>query len=130
MKTFPLALRISDLRIGQPAGIVSNLRFLEAKEVFVAVDLWPLLRKDVVINAVRLKEPRIELVRGPAGAWNYETSTETGAQTASSGTLTLDQLTIEDGQIALDDQKAGKPRDVYEHIDLDRKGLGPTAAGC
>src|SRR4030088_1450446 len=51
VKTFPLALRISDLRIGQPAGIISKLPFVEAKEVFVAVDLWPLLGKDVVINA-------------------------------------------------------------------------------
>ena len=129
VKTFPLALRISNLVIGQPAGIVSNLAFVEAKEVFVAVDLWPLLRKDVVIKSVRLKAPRIELVRGPTGAWNYQTGTETGAQTPSSGTLTLDQLAIEDGQIALDDQKAGKPRDVYEHIDLDLKGLGPDRRG-
>ena len=43
--------------------------------------------------------------------------------------MTLDQLTIEDGQIALEDQKAGKPRDVYEHIDLDLKGLGPDRRG-
>jgi uncharacterized protein involved in outer membrane biogenesis len=129
VKTFPLALRISDLRIAQPAGIVSKLPFVEAKEVFVAVDLWPLLRKEVVINAVRLKSPRIELVRGQAGAWNYETGTQTGDETASTGTLTLDQLTIEDGQIALDDQKAGKPRDVYEHIDLDLKGFGPDRHG-
>src|SRR6266436_3325525 len=91
LKTFPLALRISDLRIGQPAGIVSKLPFIEAKEVFIAVALWPLLRKEVVINAVRLKSPRIELVRGQAGAWNYETGTQTGGQTASSGTLTLNQ---------------------------------------
>jgi len=129
VKTFPLALRISDLLIGQPAGIVSKLPFVEAKEVFVAVDLWPLLRKEVVINAVRLKSPRIELVRGQAGAWNYETGTPTGAKTASSGTLTLNQLTIEDGRIALEDQKAGKLRDVYEHIDLDLKGLGPDRRG-
>src|SRR6266849_6091741 len=129
VKTFPLALRISDLLIGQPAGIVSKLPFVEAKEVFVAVDLWPLLRREVVINAVRLKSPQIELVRGQAGAWNYETGTQTGAQTASSGILTLDQLTIEDGQIALEDQKAGNPRDVYEHIDLDLKGLGPDRRG-
>src|ERR1700680_4657533 len=129
VKTFPLALRISDLLIGQQAGIVSKLPFVEAKEVFVAVDLWPLLRKELVINAVRLKSPRIELVRGQAGSWNYETGTQTGAQTASSGPLTLDQLTIEDGQIALEDQKAGKPRDVYEHIDLDLRGLGPDRRG-
>ena len=125
VKTFPLTLRISDLRIGQPAGIDSKLPFVHAKEVTVAVDLWPLLRKDVVINAIRLKSPRIELVRGPTGAWNCET----GTQTASSGTLALDRLTIEDGQIALEDQKAGKPRDVYEHIDLDVKGLGPERRG-
>src|SRR5579871_3926692 len=129
VKTFPLALRVSDLQINQPAGIVSKLRFVEAKEVFVAVDLWPLLRKEVVINSVRLKSPRIELVRGPSGAWNYETGTQTSGQAESSSTPTLNQLTIEDGQIALDDQKAGKPRDVYEHIDLDLKNLGPDRRG-
>ena len=129
MKTFPLSLQISDLRIGQPAGIVSKLPMVEAREVVVGVDLWPLLRKEVVINTVRLRSPRIELVRGQAGAWNYETGTQTGGQTASSGTPALNQLTIEDGQIALDDQKAGKPRDVYEHIDLDLKDLGPDRRG-
>lgn len=129
VKTFPVALQISDLRIGQPAGIVSKLPFVEAKEVFVAVGLWPLLRKEFAINAVRLKSPRIELVRSQTGAWNYETGVETGGQTASSSTLTLDQLTIDDGQIALDDQKTGKPRDVYEHIDLDLKNFGPARRG-
>src|SRR4051794_25016111 len=129
VKTFPLALRISDLVIGQPADIVSKLPFVEAKEVFVAVDLWPLLRKEVVINAVRLKSPRVELVRSRAGVWNYETGAQTAGQPASSGNLTLDRLTIEDGRVALEDQKAGKPRDVYEHIDLDAKGLGPDRRG-
>ncbi len=129
VKTFPPALRISDLLIGQPAGIVSKLPLIEAKEVFVSVDLWPLLRKEVVIDSVRLKSPRIELVRGQTGAWNYETGTQLTGETATSSIPTLNQVTIEDGQIALDDQKAGKPRDVYEHIDLDIKGLGPARRG-
>ena len=43
--------------------------------------------------------------------------------------MTLDQLAIEDGQIAFEDQKAGKPRDVYEHIALELKGLGPNRRG-
>src|SRR5260370_36527285 len=77
-----------------------------------------------------MKSPRIELVRGQAGGWNYETGTQTGGQTAGSGSaLALTQLTIEDGQIALEDQKAGKPRDVYEHINLNLKGLGPDRRG-
>ena len=129
VKTFPLALRISDLRIGQPAGIVSKLPFVEAREIFVAIALWPLLRKEVVINAVRLRSPRIELVRDPAGTWSYETGPSTGAQTASSGTLTLDQLTIEDGQIALEDQKAGKPRDVYDTLISISRASDRTVAG-
>lgn len=76
--------------------------FVEAKEVFISVDLWPLLRKEVVINAIHLKSPRIELVRDRTGAWNYETGTPTGGESASSSTVTLKELTIEDGQIALD----------------------------
>jgi hypothetical protein len=50
---FHLALRISDLLIGQPPGIVSKLPFVVAKEVFVAIDLWPLLRKKVGGNRHR-----------------------------------------------------------------------------
>src|SRR5260370_23843108 len=46
-KTFPLALRISDLLIGQPAGGGSKLPFVEAKEAFVAVGLWPRLRNEI-----------------------------------------------------------------------------------
>ena len=70
VKTFPLALRISDLRIGQPAGTVSKLPFVAAKNFLHAVHLLPLLRKEVVINAVWLRSPRIELVRSQAGTWN------------------------------------------------------------
>ncbi len=126
VKTFPLALRVGDLRIGQAEGIVSQRPFVEAKEVFVAVELWPLLRKDVVIKSVGLKSPRIEIVHSPSGAWSYDTGAESGGQTSDSTSLTLDELTIEDGQVAIDDQRAAKPRDIYEHIDLDLKNFGPN----
>jgi len=133
LKRFPLAARVSGLVIGQPDGFASSQPLLRASEVYVGVALWPLLHKEVNIDSIRLRSPSLEIVRNPAGIWNYETATagfrESGASRSSgaSGTI-LDELRIEDGQVTIDDQKAAT-HDVFKRIDLTVKGLGPDRRG-
>jgi AsmA protein len=126
---FPLEIRISDVVLGQPDGFVSQQPFLSAKEVYVSVDLWPLIHRDIVLKAIRLKSPRIELIRNSAGAWNYETGDAGAPSSRASGNFTLDELRVEDGQVAIDNQKDKTPRDIYQHIDLTMNGLGPNRRG-
>jgi uncharacterized protein involved in outer membrane biogenesis len=123
LRVFPFAIRISDTVLGQPEGFVSQQPFLSAKEIYVSVELWPLIRREVSAHAIRLKSPRIELIRNSSGVWNYETGD------SASRAITLDELSVEDGQVAIDDRKTNAPRDIYQHIDLTLKGLGPGRRG-
>ena len=128
LKMFPLAVRVSGLTVGQPEGFTSAQPFLQASEVYVGVALWPLLHKEVNIDAIRLQSPSLEVIRNPAGVWNYETASGGPAADSGSSSITLDELRIEDGQVAIHDQKAAS-RDVYKHIDLTLNGLGPGRRG-
>ncbi len=128
LKMFPLAIRVADVSIGQPEGFPSPQPFLQAKEVFVGVAFLPLLRKQVSVDAIRLQAPRIELIRNSSGVWNYETAAR-GQGSGAATSLTLNELQIADGQVALDDRKAAAARDVYEHIDATLKGLGANRRG-
>jgi AsmA protein len=129
LRLFPFEIQVSDVVLGQPEGFASRQPFLNAKEVYVSVDLWPLMHRDISIHAIRLKSPRIELIRNPAGAWNYETGDAGAAGSKTSGSFTLDELRVEDGQVAIDNQKNAAPRDVYQHIDLTMRDLGPNRRG-
>jgi len=129
LKLFPLAIGISNVVIGQPEGFVSKQPFLDAKEVYVSVDIWPLINHNIDLNAIRLKSPRIEIIRNITGAWNYKTGGAESPDSESPGNFTLDELRVEDGQVTIDDQKNAVPRDVYQHIDLTLKSLGPNRRG-
>ncbi|MBZ5678366.1 MAG: AsmA family protein [Acidobacteriia bacterium] len=129
LKLFPLAIRISDAVVGQPEGFASQQPFLSAKQVYVAVAFWPLIRKQINLHAIRLESPRIELIRNPDGAWNYEIGGTKPSEGGSAGTFSLDELRVEGGQVAIDDQKSTSPRDVYKNVDVTLTNLGPNRHG-
>jgi len=49
-------------------------------------------------------------------------------QTQKKADLSLDQLKITDGQVAITDRQERKPRTVYDHIDLEASDLAPDKA--
>ncbi|OYW10421.1 MAG: hypothetical protein B7X34_04625, partial [Acidobacteriia bacterium 12-62-4] len=110
LKVFPLSLRVADVVLGQPNGFVSKAPFLQAKEVFVRVALFPLLGGKVDVQAVELQSPAVELIRSAAGKWNYET---TGVEESD----VIPTVGVTDGSLAMTDLQAKAPREVYEHID-------------
>lgn len=110
LKVFPLSLRVADVVIGQPLGFVSKSPFLQAKEVFVRVALFPLLGGNVDVQAVELQSPTVELIRSATGKWNYETK-------GNGESDVIPTVGVTDGALAMTDLKAKTPRDVYEHID-------------
>lgn len=110
LKLFPLSLRIANVTIGQPVGFVSQNPFLQAKEVFVAFALLPLLRGEVDVLDIELQSPAIELLRNPAGEWNY-------ISTSAGQGDTIPAWSIRDGSLAVADPQSPSPRSVYDHID-------------
>jgi uncharacterized protein involved in outer membrane biogenesis len=110
---FPPALRVQDVSVGE------NPPLLRAKEFAVQAALWPLLRKQVQVRSLRLLEPVVEIVETSEGHWNYETPGGAGG-----GALpAIAELIATDGQVGV--TALGKPRQLYEHIDLRLNDFAP-----
>src|SRR5262249_1197809 len=79
---------------------------------------------NVSVSALDLQRPVVELIKNKQGTWNFSTlggekKEPAAASTGGSGTsISLDKLSIKDGQIAITDHEQGQPRTVYDHIDL------------
>lgn len=124
---FPLSLGVDSLSIGESPASPSSLPFVTAKEVYVSAGLLSLIRGEPQVNDLTLDDPQIELIRNAAGAWNYSDIGNSSANKSSgSGTdLTLNQLKIVNGQVAVTDQHTKSPRKVYNHIDVTMNGFAP-----
>lgn len=144
LRLFPLSIRVEGLTIGQAAGWPAQHPFATAKEVYASAGLFSLLRGQPHINDLTLDQPQIELIRNAQGAWNFSNigtgatnqsgqgnggaaqPGQTNGQTAQpqqQSELTLNQLKITDGQVAVTDERAKTPRAVYNHIDLKVAGF-------
>ena len=61
----------------------SQLPFIQAGDVFLKVELLPLLHKDVKVTELVLRQPQIHVIRAPSGALNLATLAKKGAAAAS-----------------------------------------------
>jgi len=143
LRIFPLSLRVDGLTIGQAPGWTPQPPFATAKEVYASAGLFSLLRGQPNIKDLTLDQPQIELIRNAQGIWNFS-SIGTGGNTAGAGgnaptpkqagnkeqqgqgpAVSFNQLTINDGQVAVTDERTKSPRTVYNHIDLKVNGFAP-----
>ncbi len=140
LRVIPLAIRVENLLIGEDPRFGSGKPFAQAEELSVSAELIPLLRREVQVNSLELKRPRIELIRNREGVWNFSTLGQTPQAAApapekppagkpttpqtpapeqpATKPLTLADLKIVDGQVAVTDFQKSQPRTVYDHIDL------------
>lgn len=147
LSLFPPSFQVQNAVIGEDPRFNTMKPFATAQKLAVSVKLWPLLHKQVEIKSLELDRPRVELVRDPQGTWNFATlGQEPGpaaAQTAPppkagqppatpaespktpAGQLTLANLRISDGQLAVTDQQKHQSRAVYDHIDLSVSNFAP-----
>lgn len=125
LKLIPLAVRMEDVRIGDDPAFSGSTPFLTAKEIFAGVHLLPLLRKDIQITALRVKNPHVELIRNPAGQWNFSSLGRTRTSSPDGQSLSLDRLTLENGRLAVTGWGTRRERVVYENIDLSLHNLAP-----
>ena len=123
LRVLPLAFRVRNVAIAEDPAFGPRKNFAQADELYVSAALWPLLNGDVQIQSLDLKRPRIELVRSADGVWNYASL---GRSPATPSTLSLGELKITDGQVAITDLQQGSLRTVYDHMDLT---LGDYAPG-
>lgn len=152
LRLFPPAFDVENTTIAEDPHFATNRPFATADKLAVSVKFWPLLRKQLEVNSLELVHPHIELVRDAQGVWNFATlgqeskpnaaqkvppqaptpTTTTGPPGSQSpagkqpaGQLTLANLFINDGQVAITDLQKHQSRAVYDHIDLNVSDFAP-----
>jgi len=126
---FPPLLQVQNLAIADDPKFNDAKPFVEAQGLNISVKLLPLLRKSVEISSLGLKRPSVELIKDMQGRWNFSTIGTPQKAAPANGTqqLHLGELAVQDGQIAVTDQQAGKPRMVYDHINLTLTDFAPDS---
>ena len=123
----PLRFQVQDTVIAEDPSLGQRSAFIRTENLDVRISLLSLLTGGLTIHSLELQRPSVELIKSKTGRWNFSSlgagSAENPAAPASSSgnsnrTLTLDRLTIRDGQIAVTDLQKAQPRAVYDHIDL------------
>src|SRR5262249_3116817 len=141
LKLLPPAFEVDNAVIGEDKSFDSTRPFAQAEKLAVSVQLWPLLRKELEVNSLELVRPHIEMIRNGEGVWNFaslgqEPKAEPATKTPNAqqpnenakkpvGQLTLANLTITDGQVAITDQQRHQSRAVYDHIDASVNDFAP-----
>ncbi len=118
----------------------STQPFLQADSVKIRVELFPLLlHREVRIKGFALDSPKVDLLRGASGTWNYSTIGSTANKPAAApansngplGGLTAGHIEITNGSITVGDQgnggAAAQERN-YQQVSLDIKDFGSAKA--
>ena len=124
---FPPRFQVQNLSIADDPKFNAAKPFVEAQELDVSIKLLALLHKSVEISSVSLRRPSVELVKDVQGTWNFSTvgAGQKSAPSQDKQHFSLGELAVQDGQVAVTDQQARKPRAVYDHIDLTLSGFAP-----
>ena len=83
LSILPLYFSAENPVIGEDRSFPTGKPFAEADSVDVSVAFWPLLHKDVQVQSLDLKRPRIELVRNAEGVWNFSTLSHSAEPTGN-----------------------------------------------
>jgi len=124
---FPPRFQVHSLSIADDPKFNAAKPFVEAQELDVSIKLLALLHKSVEISSVSLQRPSVELVKDAQGTWNFSTlgPTQKSAPSQDKQQFSLGELAVQDGEVAITDQQARKPRTVYDHINLTLTGFAP-----
>jgi AsmA protein len=155
LSLFPPSFQVENATIAEDPRFGTQRSFATVEKLGVSVKFWPLLSKEVEVKSLELDRPHIELVRDAQGVWNFATLGQEGkptpAQKAPSqaaqkappqpaatptittgpaskqpaAQLTLANLFIKDGQVAITDLQKHQSRAVYDHIDLNVADFAP-----
>jgi AsmA protein len=154
---FPPRFQAENISIADDPTFNDFEPFVQAQQLDVSVKLLPLLRKSVQIRSLDLQRPRVELIKNAQGVWNFSTlgskpaggpntnppggpnpsppSSQSAAPRGGSNPaatkkkqqLSLNELQIRDGQVAVTDLENRQPRTVYDHINVALTNFVPDA---
>src|ERR1700730_15759153 len=124
---FPPRLQVQNLSIADDPKFNDAKPCVQAQEWDVSVKLLPLLSKTVEISSLSLQRPSFELIKDAQGTWNFSTigATQKSAPSQDKRQFSLGELAVRDGQVAITDQQASKPRMMYDHINLTLRDFAP-----
>src|SRR5262245_53592177 len=120
---YPLAFRAEDVTIAEDSEFPTERPFAHVATLFVSPELFPLLRGEIQIHKLELRDPKLEFVRNEKGIWNF--STLATDKNGKSSNFSLDELKVFNGQVGITDWREGKSRMQYDHIDLLLGGFVP-----
>ncbi len=117
------------MTVGDSPAFQSPRPFATAKALYVSVGLFSLVSGNPEVKDLILDQPQIELIHNRAGIWNFSTiggsSPSSNKGGGSNSQISLNELKIQDGQVAITDQAANQARSVYNHIDLKLTDFAP-----
>jgi len=118
-------LSVDDLAIADNPAF-SAQPFITAKNVTVGVDLLPLVfSRTLRVEAFRLDQPRVVLLRDPRGTWNFSrvsaasSPQTTGSASTSAMTAAIQRITIVGGQVLVGTTGAPGKERIYTGVNLD-----------
>jgi uncharacterized protein involved in outer membrane biogenesis len=120
----PPRLQVENPVIAEDSAFGQQRPFIRAEKLDVRVGVLSFLTGGMTIHSLELERPSVELIKSKPGRWNFSTfgrRTEeipAGPSEKPGRTITLNRLTIHDGQVAVTDLQTAEPRTVYDHIDL------------
>lgn len=118
-------VKINDVVLSNPAWAPTP-DMLKAKSVEVSVSVLPLLRKEIVIDTVKLIEPEVYLYVSPMGEnnWTFEkqgaqvaaaeptTATDASAESAMALNLVAKEVDIAEGMVVYQDMRSDSKTNV------------------
>src|SRR5450631_3314414 len=69
----PPTFKVQNAVIGEDPKYDSGMPFAQTAELNVRVKLMPLFSKQVQVESLTMVRPKVELIRGANGAWNFST---------------------------------------------------------
>ena len=113
----------------------SKSPFVTAKSLQVDVELMPLIfSKTLNVTGIVLDEPKITLLKGANGTWNFSTLGGTGAkqsaELAKEGppkNLSIGKVEITDGELAIGRANSAAKPQVYDGVNVELTNLSQTS---
>src|SRR5262245_7356921 len=75
LSLYPLAFRVDNATVAEDPAFSSKRPFAEASTFLVSPKLLPLLRQDIQLARLELRDPKLELIRNEKGVWNFTSLT-------------------------------------------------------
>ena len=129
------SLSAENLSVGDDPKF-STSPFLTAKSLKVGVEIMPLIfSKTLNVTGITIENPEVNLLRNPAGQWNYSTLGGAAAKSAqkpaaSSSTAPADfsvqKFALNDGRITVGSTTSQK-RSTYDHVDIVASNFSVTS---